>query len=210
MESRNKIAAWSRSAGAALLSLLLACTLLTPARAKGLESSLPNLEAFIGTVSGGDPDALRGVYVPNVMAYPIVPQPQDNPGFVSSQQGVVTNFGMAARAGVAGLLAHNYLAGASFSQLVQGDEVILVYGNGRTERYVVSLVLQFQALEPSSLTGNFRNLDTQVTVTAEELFNQVYRGEGHVTFQTCIGSGVDLSWGRLFAIAVPVPDDPLQ
>jgi len=40
-------------------------------------------------------------------------------------------------------------------------------------------------------------------LTAEQLFNRVYRGDRHVTFQTCIDANGDISWGRLFVIAIP-------
>jgi len=35
------------------------------------------------------------------------------------------------------------------------------------------------------------------------LFRLVYRGERHITFQTCIEAYGNGSWGRLFVIAKP-------
>lgn len=206
MVSGNKTAEYVRGLGGIVLSFLLACVFLNPVQAKGAGSILPDLDLFIDAVSDGNADVLRGVYVLDVMAFPIVQQPAGSPGFVSTLNGVVTSFDMAARSGNTGLLAHNYLAGASFPQLVQGSDVVLIYGDGHTERFVVSNVLQYQALDPASPYSEFRNLDTQITMTAEGLFNQVYRGERHVTFQTCIAKDGNPSWGRLFVIAMPAPD----
>jgi hypothetical protein len=60
-------------------------------------------------------------------------------------------------------------------------------------------------LEPYSPYSEFRDLETNNTITADMLFRQVYRGDRHVTFQVCIEeNGVD-AWGRLFVIAQPKP-----
>jgi hypothetical protein len=40
-------------------------------------------------------------------------------------------------------------------------------------------------------------------LNAEQMFKRVYFGDRHVTFQTCIESNGELSWGRLFIIAEP-------
>ncbi|HRJ74870.1 MAG TPA: hypothetical protein PLX90_02685, partial [Anaerolineales bacterium] len=54
--------------------------------------------------------------------------------------------------------------------------------------------------------SNFIDLNTQEFLTAEGLFNKVYRGDFHVTLQTCIEKDGDLSWGRLFIIAKPISE----
>jgi hypothetical protein len=64
-------------------------------------------------------------------------------------------------------------------------------------------IQQYQALQPFSPYSNFRDLETQSILTAEQLFNKVYRGEFHLTLQTCIENEGNLSWGRLFIIARP-------
>ena len=135
---------------------------------------------------------------------PIVQQPVGYPGFVSQNDNEITQFGMAAEVGNVGLLAHNYLSGASFTNLLPGQEVRLVYGDGKVEHFVIDQVLQYQALQPYSPSSEFRDLETNITITAEELFRQVYRGERHVTFQTCIEANGNSSWGRLFIIAQPL------
>lgn len=175
-------------------------SLTVPAQAK---ENMPSLSIFIESVKDGNPNMVRGVYVQGVMAYPIVQQPTGHPGYVSKESRVLTQFNMAAEAGNVGLLAHNYLAGENFTQLVKGQEVNLIYGDGRVESFTVTDILRYQALDPDSPTSDFRELDNQVTITASELFHLVYRGDRHVTFQTCIEANGNSSWGRLFIIAEP-------
>jgi len=189
-----------------LLLAILSCLFFNPAPALALgngTATFPDFAEFTKTVQNSDATVLRGVYVPEVLALPVTQQPAGNAGYVSSRVGEVTQFGMAAQFGNVGLLAHNHLSGSSFSQLVVGQEVRLVYGNGTVEYFVITQILQFQALEPTSLYSSFRDLTNNEILTAEQLFNMVYRGERHVTFQTCIAGTESLSWGRLFIMAVP-------
>ena len=81
----------------------------------------------------------------------------------------------------------------------------MVYGNGTAEYYVITQILQYQALDPNSPYSSFRDLTNNEMLTAEQLFNKVYRGDRHVTFQTCIAGTESLSWGRLFVVATPKP-----
>ena len=178
-----------------------------PAHAEGkIELSLPGFTGFVESVKDGNADILKGVYVPNVLSFPVIQQPVGNPGFVSQDAGVITQFSMAAEVGNVGLLAHNHLAGQTFTNLNIGDEVRLVYGDGEIEYFVVTELLEYQALQPYSPYSEFRDLVTNGTMTAEELFRKVYRGKRHVTFQVCIAAnGID-AWGRLFVIAQPRPE----
>ena len=194
------------SLNAVLLLTILACLFLHPARAFALgngEAALPDFAEFSRTVQNNEANALRGVYVPDVLALPVSQQPAGNAGYVSSREGEVTQFGMAAQYGNVGLLAHNHLSGRLFSQLAVGQEVRLVYGNGTVEYFVITQILQYQALEPTSQYSSFRDLSNNEMLTAEQVFKKVYRGERHVTFQTCIAGAESLSWGRLFIIAIP-------
>ena len=168
-----------------------------------LAASLPSFLDFSKSVQNGDATVLRGVYVSNVMALPIVQQPSGNAGYVSNNNGEATQFRMATQFGNIGLLAHNHLSGKDFSQLAVGQEVRLVYGDGHFETFVVTEVLRYQALQPTSPYSSFRNLDKDETLSAEGMFKRVYFGDRHVTFQTCIEKDGELSWGRLFVIAVP-------
>lgn len=172
-------------------------------RVNSSDTALPDYNSFLDVVRNGEKGVLRGVYVPGVLALPVVQQPVGYPGFVSSNNDEITQFNMAAEAGNVGLLAHNYLSGAIFSNLSAGDEVRLIYGDGAVEYFVVDQILQYQALQPYSPSSDFRDLETDVTISAAQLFGEVYRGERHVTFQTCIDAYGNSSWGRLFIIAKP-------
>ena len=167
---------------------------------------LPDFTVFSQAVQNGKADSLRGVYVPNVMALPIVQQPSGNAGYVSSNDSQVTQFAMASQFGNVGLLAHNYLSGKSFSQIAVGQEVRLVYGDGRVEYFIVTEILQYQALQPNSPWSSFRSLSDSTTLNAEQMFKRVYAGDRHLTFQTCIQAEGISSWGRLFVVAVPKTD----
>jgi hypothetical protein len=193
---------------ASFLLVVLISIFFNPVDAGALENDgqpLPNFSDFSKTVQNGDASLLRGVYVSDVLALPITPQPAGNAGYVSVKDGEVTQFGMASQFGNVGLLAHNHLSGKSFSQLAIGQEVRLVYGNGKVEYFVITELLKYQALQPTSPYSSFRNLNKDETLTAEQMFKRVYFGERHVTFQTCIEANGNSSWGRLFVIATPKP-----
>lgn len=190
-----------------LLLFILAAMLPSPisvsASAMGNNTNLPTFPDFSQTVQNGQATVLRGVYVKHILALPVIQQPSGNAGFVSSSDDQTTQFRMASQFGNIGLLAHNHLAGKSFAQLSIGDEVLMVYGDGHVEYFVVQEVLKYQALQPNSPYSSFRNLDKDETINAEQMFKRVYFGDRHVTFQTCIEAEGNLSWGRLFVIAVP-------
>jgi hypothetical protein len=191
---------------ASLLLAVFISILFNPNSAFALgngESSLPQFPDFSKTVQNGEASVLRGVYIPDVLALPIVQQPAGNAGYVSTEDGKLTQFGMASQFGNIGLLAHNHLSGKSFSQLAVGQEVRLVYGNGKVEYFVITEVLQYQALQPTSPYSSFHNLNKDETLTAEQMFKRVYFGDHHLTFQTCIAKDGNSSWGRLFVIAIP-------
>ena len=174
-----------------------------PAQAQGDVGGIPDFREFAKSVQNNEAGVLRGVYVPDVLAFPVVQQPAGNAGYVSSADGEITQFDMAAKFGNVGLLAHNNLSGRFFSQLAAGQEVRLVYGDGKVEYFVISGMLKFQALEPTNPYSRFRDLGSAETLTAQQLFNKVYRGDRHVTFQTCMEANGELSWGRLFVVATP-------
>jgi hypothetical protein len=188
------------------LIFVLACVFMLPTQvqAKDIPNTFPNLSTFITNVKNGNADTLRGVYVPNVMAFAIEQQPSGYAGYVSTEDSVVTQFSIATQMGNVGLLAHNTHAGAYFSKIAQGDLVVLVYGDGHTEAFMVQTTQHYQALDPYNPYSEFKDLETKTTLTAEQLFNKVYRGDYHVTLQTCIENNGNPSWGRLFIIATPV------
>jgi len=174
-----------------------------PAEGDNTETALPDYRSFVESIQNGQTGVLRGVYVAGVLALPIVQQPVGHPGFVSQNEDEITQFNMATEVGNVGLLAHNFLSGANFTNLSPGQEVRLIYGDGAVEYFIVDQIYQYQALQPYSPNSEFRDLETDITITAEALFRKVYRGERHVTFQTCIEANGNSSWGRLFIIAQP-------
>lgn len=203
MASRFQSTQFKNRIFAGSLVILLACVLALPmpAYAKGTPGAL---EAFVESVKDGNAASLRGVYVPNVMAFAVEQQPAGYPGYVSEADSVVTQFSIAAEVGNVGLLAHNTHAGAFFSNIQQGNLIVLVYGDGHTETFMAQSIQRYQALDPYNPYSQFKDLDAQTTLTAEDLFNKVYRGDYHLTLQTCIENNGNASWGRLFIVAVPV------
>ena len=162
------------------------------------------LQKFVEKVTDGQAGAIRGIYADNIMEFPVVQQPSNQPGYVSEQQDVVTEFAMAKKYGVTGILAHNFLAGKVFFDLQLNDLIQVVYGDGSTQTYKIVDVLHYQALSPDSPTSSFTDLDNGETLSASQLFKKVYAGNGQLTLQTCIQVGSEDSWGRLFLIAEPV------
>jgi hypothetical protein len=191
---------------ASLLLAIFAALFYRPisTQALGTVVSLPTLAEFSKTVQNGNANVLRGVYVDGVFALPIVQQPSGSPAFVSTNDGETTQFGMPAQYGNIGLLAHNHLSGKFFSNLAAGQQVHLIYGDGSIETFVITDVLRYQALQPTSPYSSFRNLDNNdETLSADQMFRRVYLGDRHLTFQTCIDAYGNSSWGRLFVIAAP-------
>ena len=190
--------------------LLILAVLMHPMPVHALgDAEIPSIEEFTEQVMNGNPDELRGLYIPGVLANEVVSQPEGSPAFVSPWQDVVTLFDMAEETGTHGLLAHNYLAGESFFDLAKGQSIHLIYGDGRVEIFVIRQFLRYQALSPNSVTSNFIDLETKERLSASELFLRIFNRPGDVVLQTCIEAEGDSSWGRFFVIAVPVGEyDP--
>jgi hypothetical protein len=188
--------------------LILFSTLIPGTTVRALSSHfrtsrLPLLDAFVREIKNGQAQEVRGVYIPELLAARVVQQPTGNTEFVSPRQGIATQFDMASRLGSTGLLAHNYLAGESFSLLEEGQKFYLIYGNGQTSVFVVTAILKYRALEPASASSDFVNLENSALLTTSELFSTIYNRPGQVIFQTCISAEGNPSWGRLFVIAEP-------
>ena len=159
---------------------------------------------FVRSVINGEFDEIRGIYSENEFAFPVVKQPSGNAGYVSDIDGVVTEFSMAKKYGVTGIVAHNYLAGGYFFSLEIGEIIEVVYGDGKILRYEITSIQSYQALSPNSATSQFMDLATSEKISATQLFKRVYMGGQHLTLQTCIKKGNEGSWGRLFVIADPI------
>jgi hypothetical protein len=164
-------------------------------------ATLPSLSDFIHSIQTGDSLSLVGVYVAGVMALPIIQQPAMQPSFVSAENNVLTQFRMAGQYGTIGLLAHNYLAGDHFFKIVKGQDVILVYGDGKTKTFRIDDIQSYQALSPYSVYSTFIDLASPgKKISSTDLFNRVYGQGNALVLQTCIKVGGEASWGRIFLI----------
>ena len=165
---------------------------------------LPSLNNFAANLANGLSETVRGVYVPGFMALPIVQQPRGNTGFVSEQPDTATQFQLADRYGVIGLLAHNYLSGNDFYRLVEGLKVLVVSGDGTLQNYRITEVIEYQKVTPGSNWSHYINLETGERLTTYQVFAQYYQGEHHLTFQTCLERDGLETWGLRFVVAEPV------
>ncbi len=190
-----------------LLAVLIGVAILfanfAPAHAASV-SPVVTLSEFKATLPAAQANQVTGVYASGLFALPVVQQPAGNAGFVSSQPEVLTQFGLASDYGTTGLLAHNTLAGAHFSDLQAGQFLTVMYGDGRAAYFQITAVERYQALQPTSPYSDFVNTaDQSKTLSATDLFNHVYNGNGQLVLQTCIEANGNPSWGRLFIIAEP-------
>ena len=170
-------------------------------------SGQPELDAFIASVRNGVANRLSGVYVPGQFALPVIQQPAGDGNFVDGNDGTTTEYARSAAFNVVGLLAHNTLSsGKAFFKLKPGQEVVLVYGNGRQARFRIERVENYQALGPNDPYSDFIDLNGPggQLVRNEELFQRIYTHPGQLVFQTCFEANGDPSWGRMFVIANPV------
>lgn len=197
----------SRLFAVCLSLILVVATVAVPTEVSATSlitsQSMPDLKTFIASVANGDAGVLAGVYVDGLFALPVIQQPGALAGYVSEEDNTLTQFDWPRIYGVVGLLAHNYLSGANFFQMSIGQKVVMIYGDGRVERYRVTAERRYRATEPFSVHSDFVDLDTDESLSAERLFNEIYKGARHVTFQTCIAKDGNPSWGRLFIIAEP-------
>ncbi len=153
-----------------------------------------------------DPEILRGVFVDDLFALRVLQQEGRGTVYVSDQANSVTQFGLAEKYGNTGLLAHNYLSGKLFFDLEIGQSVSLVYGNGCLEAFTVTEILKYQALLPDDPYGDLRDLSNGEIISSSRVFDYAYKGDRHLTFQTCIEAEGNPSWGRIFVIAEPIAE----
>lgn len=165
------------------------------------ESQIPNISIFTKTVLNGDAHTIRGVYASGVMAFRVIQQPENKWEYVSAMGRVVTQFMPATHTGVIGLLAHNFKAGGTFFDLDTGQVIYIVYGDGRTQSYIVDEIFQYQALKPDNPYSDLINLKTKERFSSSQVYNLHFTGTNQVTFQTCIVHDNKLTWGRLFVTA---------
>lgn len=159
------------------------------------------------TVSAGMANTVQSIHVAGALDVEVVQQPKDDVNYVSPNNGELTQFAAVSEYGNIGLLAHNYLAGRSFSRLDVGQDVHVLYSTGDIESFVITEVLKYRALDPKSPYSSFQSLvNKDEILSVGQMFDRVYKGERHLTFQTCIAKEGLSSWGRLFVVARPKPD----
>ncbi|HEX7588020.1 MAG TPA: hypothetical protein VF478_06870, partial [Anaerolineae bacterium] len=152
-----------------------------------------------------DPATVIGVFVCSVLALQVAQQPTNDPTFVSEIPGMATQFHLAAEYGTIGLLAHSQRAGAKFFELVTGQEVDIVYGDGSVKPYVISEIRHMRSLSPDNPYSDFLDLEHEdAQLSSVQVFNQVFAKSGRVVFQTCIERDASPTWGRLFVTATRV------
>jgi hypothetical protein len=167
----------------------------------------PALKRLFSEIENGKAHELYGAYVPGVFALPIIQQPAEDPIFVSRKMGVITQFQLAAKNGVTGLLAHNYLSGKEFYKLEIGQEVWMIFGDRSIKRYRVTDIQRYQKMKPNSLRSDYLDLQTRRTLTTSQVFGNFYRGEDRVVFQTCLEGEGKLNWGLVFISASPISEN---
>jgi hypothetical protein len=182
-------------------------TIVQPNRPGNLDPGITDdadFNNFVTQVRNGQAGIPRGVYVPGVLALPIVQQPDWNPIYVSNKLGFITQFHSAAVNGVTGLLAHNYLSGKLFNQLTVDQEILVVYGDSTIKYYRISGIHRLQKLAPSNTQSEYLDLSDGISMTSSQVFTEYYQGKDHVTFQTCIKERDIWNWGLLFVVAEPI------
>jgi hypothetical protein len=196
------------TATAQIMTLALTPTLSIPAQpiseTATPSAGLPSLNEFTQQVVDGQSNLVRGLYVSQVMALRVVPQPQGDTGFISAEDGTATLFQTASYYGVTGLLAHNFLSGKEFFRLSTGQELDVIYGDGQVKHYQVSQIDDFQRLSINDLRSNFMELSSGLEKTADQVFADFYQGSPHLTLQTCIEKDGEWSWGVRFIKADPM------
>jgi hypothetical protein len=168
-------------------------------------ANVPEKAAFIQSVTNGQSATITGAYVPNLFGLPVIQQPPGEDNFVSTQDQTLTQYANPAAYGTTALLAHNTLSGSIFFKMQPGQDVIVVFGDGRQVRYQVTDIERYQALSPNDPSSDFVDLNKPGgrLLHHEQLFNHVYTVPNQLVFQTCFTANGDPSWGRLFVIAKP-------
>ncbi len=168
-------------------------------------AGLPSLEAFATQQAIAAKDRVTGLYIPGVLAAPIVEQPAGNNGYVSPLPNTITRFRVASQVGVLGLLGHNTLAGSAFFKLKNGDVFYVIYGDGSIKPFIVTKILKYQALSPNSPYSDFIDLTTGERLSVTQAFQRTYgQAQGGAVLQTCIARNGIGTWGRIFVVAYPL------
>jgi len=169
---------------------------------KSIENNLYSRrkKKFISTLINDKPDEIRGICSTKFMLR-VAQQPSGQDNYVSSLAGYVTQFSMAKKYNVIGILAHNYFAGEKFFRLEIGNIIQTIYGDGLIGIYQVQTIDKYRALQPNSPRSNFEDWNTNKMLTATELFKLQYTGKHRLVLQVCIQEGKVMTAGRMFVTA---------
>lgn len=167
------------------------------------EPAAAALDELIRSVANSDPNSPHGLYAEGVLSLRILPQPAGDSAYISSEADVATLFQDALPYKTTGLLAHNFLAGRHFFNLQAGQELVLVYGDSRLQRYRVSEIADYQRLNIADLRSDFLSLSANRQLSADELFDNFYEIPGQLVLQTCIERAGLSIWGVRFIRALP-------
>lgn len=146
-----------------------------------------------------------GIYVPGVMALPVIQQPENNSLFVSTKRSVLTQFNEANANGILGLLAHNFLAGGLFYNIGLGQDIWIIEDIDTFKHYRVSSIEQYQRVKKAGAPDEYIDLNTNEELSTREVFSRYYAGEHHLTLQTCLEREGDGDWGLTFIVADLIP-----
>jgi hypothetical protein len=152
----------------------------------------------------GDPEGLPlGIYIPGILALPVIEQPKTDRLYVSAQWDVLTLYQSAEEQGNIGILAHNYLAGGAFYQIPLGHAIWLVDGDDSVRAYTVSHIQSYQRLKRSDAPDEYIDLETNRRLTSGQVFARAYGGRHYLTLQTCLERDGNPEWGLIFVVAKP-------
>ncbi len=182
----------SKSLYLLLIAALLGASLLTAARPAALPLTGSPDATIAAAPAAKNKLTVTKVEAPGVFTFTV----QQSGNSVPSAAGVVGQYAEASKRGSIGLLAHNYLAGGSFSALKNGQKIIVTFSDGSTKTYVVYNTLTYQATDPNDFSQPFLNSKGK-KMTAREVFSQAYKSN-LVVFQTCIYKDGHSSWGVMF------------
>jgi hypothetical protein len=143
---------------------------------------------------------------------PVIQQPvsitgKTYTGYVSYRDEIVTQFSLAARYGVIGLLAHVDRVGEKFHLLEVGEIIFLVMGDGKLIPYRVVDKNEYQKLTPGNNWSYYRDTSNNEVFTTYQVFSEYYQTDETtlpVTLQTCVVKNGLETWGLVFISAEPI------
>ena len=160
------------------------------------------LNKFMGKVSDGS-KTLKGVYSPDNFAFPVVPQPEGKPEYISGKANTVTLFRRVEGTGNHGVLAHNTIAGKDFYKLDLNDLAVAVRGDKKPFFYRMFDIRQFETI--SQKKGKYFDLRSKKELSASDIVDDIYLGKSYaseyrLTLQTCLEKNSNKNWGLSFFI----------